>query len=224
VWEDYVTLQRQIAKLSGGYTFDGTLLKHNSSGASLLIEGCPHDDRMAAAFYAAGPHWRETPEMARIKEHKMVLYLVGEGGSRTSAEAFMKASSALIHSGGLGVKIESTGLAYSPVDWLRMAEGILTAHQAFVVYITGEETYSCGMHNLGLRDAIVRAAAAEDPVELLRIFTRYQFIENPNTRNGHTFSADETSPRYRLFEETASPFLNDSLFYNPYGMWRLKAV
>jgi hypothetical protein len=136
----------------------------------------------------------------------------------------MKAAAALIHSGGLGVKIESAGLAFNPVDWLRMADGILTAHRAFVVYITHEETYSCGMHNLGLRDAIVKASDSDDPVELLRIFTRYQFVESPHTRAGSTFSVDENAPRYRLFDETESPFQSDSLFYNPYGFWRLEPV
>jgi hypothetical protein len=35
-----------------------------------------------------------------------------------------------------------------------------SAHEALVVYVTDQEVYSCGVHNLGLRDAI---AEGQDP-------------------------------------------------------------
>lgn len=77
------------------------------------------------------------------------------------------------------------------------------------------------MHNLGYRDAIAQANAAEDPVELLRTFTFYDFTENPAIRAGETFSVAPDALLYQLHEEACTLYEGDSLFTNPYGMWRL---
>lgn len=224
MWKDRNELVTQIAKLSGGYVFAGQALMDSSSGTSFELDVREHDPRMATSFINAGPHWCDTAEMRRIKDHTMVTYIVGDGGSSDRAEAFMKAAAGLLHAGGLGVKVESTGLAFSPVDWLKLTEGIFTVHRAFVIYVTGHDTYSCGMHNLGLRDAIVEGKCSEDPVELLRTFTRYVYIEKPKLRAGHTFSADKDAPRYRLSEQAETNYDCNHLFHNPYGMWRLAPV
>lgn len=221
MWKDRSELVTQIAKLSGGYIFAGQVLMDSASGTSFELDVRDHDPRMAVSFSNAGPHWRGTEEMRRIKDHAMVTYIVGDGGSSDRAKAFMKAAAGLIHAGGLGVKVESAGLAFSPVDWLRLTGGILAVHRAFVIYATGETTYSCGMHNLGLRDAIVESKYSKDPVELLRMFTQYVYIEKPELRVGHTFHVDQDAPRYRLSEQAEPLFDSNHLFHNPYGLWRL---
>ncbi|HSI82432.1 MAG: hypothetical protein ACAI35_08585 [Candidatus Methylacidiphilales bacterium] len=227
-WKDNSELLTSIVKLSGGYIFAGKILMHIESKTSFELEVCNPDSRMPRAFEAAGPHWRDTEEMARIAGHTMVLYLVGPGGSPERADAFMKAGAALLYSGGLGVKVESTGIAFAPSDWIRMAEDKIfregTRHRAFVVYGTGEDTYSCGMHNLGMWDAIVESRHSDDPVELLRVFTRYIATEGPVFKAGHTFSVGEDAPRYRLSEEENQPCGDHEMFRNPFGMWRLKPV
>jgi hypothetical protein len=222
-WKSMAELESHIARYSGGYKFEGANL---SEGEELVLEleVCPRDGRMMNSFRAAGPHWAGTAEMERIQEHEMVLYLVGEGGSPDRATAFIKAGAGLIHAGGLGVKVESAGLAFSPVEWLQLANGIFTEHRGFVVYVTGQETYSCGMHNPGMRDAVVNSDEAADPVELLREFTRFLFIEKPMLAVGHTFSVAKDAPRYRLVEEVCEFYEPDHLFTNPYGIWRLNLI
>jgi len=89
------------------------------------------------------------------------------------------------------------------------------------VYVTGEQVYSCGMHNLGYPDAIIDAGASENPVELLRVFSYYLFSERPAVATGETFRASEHAPRYRLSLEPCELYDSDDIFHNPYGMWRL---
>lgn len=54
------------------------------------------------------------------------------------------------------MKVESAGFAHSPQAWLEYVDGLhlRSACDALVVYVTGQQVCSCGMHNLGLPAAI----------------------------------------------------------------------
>ncbi|MET7140640.1 DUF4261 domain-containing protein [Xanthomonas sp. PPL139] len=222
-WPDRSELLARIVQDSGGYLFAGQVLMHMDSGQACELQHEPHDARMADAFAAAGPHWRGSADMARIGTHASVVYLIGAGGSRVRAETMMRAAAALLDAGGLGVKVESSGVAHSPADWRQLCADLPlgSAHRAYVLNITGEQVHSCGMHQFGMKDAIVAAQAAPDPVGLLHTFTCYLFNEAPDVREGHTFSVAHGAPRYRLQAEASSQFQPGDLFANPYGLWRL---
>jgi len=64
----------------------------------------------------------------------------------------------------------------------------------------------------------------EDPVELVRTFTWYQFTENPTMLLGQMFSVAKEAPVYRLVEEQCTTYESGSLFTNRFGMWRLVQV
>lgn len=98
---------------------------------------------------------------------------------------------------------------------------LFSAHEALVVYVTGEEIYSCGMHLLGLPDAITAGGDREAGVELLRVFTRYLFREAPELRDEQTFAAEADSPIYCLRRDGGVAYPADSLFANSSGYWRL---
>jgi len=226
MWKDRAELVTQIAKLSGGYIFAGQILLHNETQASFELEVHGHDTRMANSFRAAGPHWATTPEMERIGGHTMVTYLIGKGGTSKDAENMMLAATGLLYSGGLGVKVETSGIAHNPTDWIHMTDyrHCYTPHGAFVMYAYGDETYSCGMHNLGYRDAIIQSTVTEHDVELIKQFTQYVFRESPVIREGQTFGVETGSPRYRITEEKCMQYGEGHLFTNPFGMWRLNPV
>jgi hypothetical protein len=181
------------------------------------------DERMASAFKAAGPHWVDAVEMKSIDTHSSVVYLIGHGGSQTNLAPLMHAARALLNAGGLGVKVESTGVAHSPEAWRRLCDELhlFSAHEAWVLYITGDDAYSCGMHNLGLKDAIVASDLVESPADLLRAFTHYIFSERPKVRSGQTFSVAVDAPIYRVVDDEGIQYDASSLFNNPYGFWRL---
>ena len=226
MWKDRTELASQVAKLSGGYVFADQILLNTETQTSFELEVHSHDIRMANAFQAAGPHWLNTPEMDRIGGHTMTTYLIGKGGSSSEAEKMMLAVNGLLYSGGLGVKVETSGIAHSPTDWIHLTDyrHCYTPHEAFVMYAYGDETYSCGMHNLGYRDAIIQSGLAENAVELVKEFTQYVFRETPTIREGHTFGVGTGSPRYRIAEERCLQYGEGHLFTNPYGMWRLTPI
>ncbi|QNA88022.1 hypothetical protein G4G28_05155 [Massilia sp. Dwa41.01b] len=229
-WDSQQALADDIADGDSGHLLIENLLRDAETGFTCELVYGAADPEVSAAFRVAGPHWAASGAMDDVGEHRCVVYLIGKGGSREAAEAMMRAGAALVDAGGLGVKVESTGIAHGPAYWTEMCEQLplLTAHRALVVFVvSGHEVYSCGMHNFGLPEAVMaigkgsidRTAAAD----LLRTFTRY-LLEAHDIEVGHTFSVSEGAPVYRIVAATPVDYGPDSLFNNPYGSWRLEAV
>jgi hypothetical protein len=225
-WGDRSELIQALVRASGDFIFAGRVLMNMKTRESCELVFESPDERMLSAFLAAAPHWAQTPEMAKIKDHRSVVYLVGHGGSHKNFAALMLAANALVKAGGYGVKIESTGLAHSPAAWGQFCDELhlFSAHRACVLYLTGDDAYSCGMHNLGMKDAIVENLETSEAVELLRTFTWYMYTEQPSIREGQTFSVSPTAPVYRIANDPGVTYDEGSLFANPYGFWRLEAA
>jgi len=198
---------------------------HLETKQSYELEFCDKDERMLSAFEAAGPHWKNTAEMKLISSHKSVCYLISKGGSIESAHSIMNAANVLLNAGGYGVKVESSGLAHPPKDWIEQCKYnyLFKSHSSYVVSVTSESTYSCGMHNFGIPDAIIDSSESENPSELLRVFTHYLLSESPVIKEGQTFSVDSDSPAYRVKAYAPINYGENSLFNNPFGMWKLQA-
>lgn len=225
-WQDRSALLECLLRSESGYIFAGRVLMNMQTKHACGLEMESRDERMLPAFQSAGPHWAHTPEMALIQEHESVVYLIGQGGDREGAEALMLAARALLDAGGFGVKVESSGVAHSPAAWRLFCEELclFSAFNAYVLFITGDDVYSCGMHNLGLRDAVVENSGTDEAVELLRVFTRYMFVEGPSISDGQTFSVSSEAPVYRIRDDAGIDYGDNTLFTNPFGTWRLVAV
>lgn len=222
-WKDLGQLMERMTEARDDYLFTGRMLHalQTQDIFELRLENA--DPYMLPAFRIAGRHWANTKDMGRIARHGSIAYLIGEGGSRKNAEALMAATAAVVKAGGLGVKIESSGVAHSPSVWLDLTANchLFSAYRAFVVSVGGDDVYSCGMHNLGLRDAIVDASLDDNAPELIRAFTWYLFTESPIIEGGQTFCVEPDAPVYRIHEDEGVSYENGSLFANPYGTWRL---
>lgn len=225
-WQNRSELVQSIAASDTGYLFAGSVLLETETGFACELVLQEADPVLPQAFAAAGPHWAASEAMAAIDEHASVVYLLGPGGSREAAESMMRAGAALIEAGGLGVKVESTGIAHGPAYWTAMCDALpeLSAHRALVVYVTGADVYSCGMHNFGLPDAMTSATDKAAAADMLRTFTRYLLERAPQMEDGHTFSVSDGAPVYRVLKVAAVDYGADSLFNNPYGAWRLEPV
>jgi hypothetical protein len=187
-----------------------------------------HDPRLREVFKIAGSGKFSERDLALIASHTYTLYALGPAGSLESARSAMAVACGLLRAGGLAVKVESAGVAHTAEHWFRFSEtaGPLPLYGAYVTLIGGGGTvYSCGMHNLGLRDGIVSGnISPKEATGLLQTFLLYTLLETPVLEHGHTFSVDAQAPRYRLEAETCSKYAPDRAFHNPFGMWRLCPV
>lgn len=221
-WETRADFISALIEAETGYLFAGGVLMEMKSQIGFRAHHEGPDDRMSSAFRAAGPHWRDTVEMAAIGHHKSVVYLTDEGGSRPRIEALMVAAAALIKAGGLGVKVESSGLAHSPDQWLDLAASIhlLSAYRAFVVTVGGDAPYTCGMQNFGMKD-VRMPQGVPNAAKLASLFTWYLFSEEPDILPGHTFSAAPDASKFRVEEAMPIEYPSGSLFANEFGTWQL---
>ncbi|MEK6347288.1 MAG: hypothetical protein V4764_07395 [Burkholderia sp.] len=221
-WETRADLISSLIDADTGYLFAGGILMERESQAAFRLHFEIADEHMASAFHAAGPHWRGSSEMAAIAQHKSVVYVVDEGGSRIRIEALMAAGAALIDAGGLGVKVESSGVAHSPAQWRDYVANVhlLSAYRAFVVTVGSDAPYTCGMHNFGMKDVRL-PAGIPNAAELASLFSWYLFSEEPDIRPGHTFSAAADAPKFRVVEAEGVEYAADSLFVNEFGTWGL---
>jgi hypothetical protein len=217
------------------YLCAGDLLIDLQAKSVIHIRFEPKDKRMAQAFRATGSALSATT-LKSIERHRSVLYLVSLELNLAGANALMRAAAAVLDAGGLAVKVETAGLAHEAASWQELCKNIAqhSAHQAFVVYVSGANSYSCGMHNLGLYDALVEAAIdPTEQIELLRIFCWYQVspsrrhdeqvAQAPLIQVGQTFAtADAPAPSYRITLDSNARFAPDDPFYNPFGTWCLR--
>lgn len=222
-WTDRRDLVQSVAGKSGGYVLARGLLMHLETEATfeVMIEG--PDTRMSEAFLAAGRHWMADADIERIDAHTLVLYLIAPGGTLALAKAAMAAADGLLGAGGLAVKVESTGLAHSAAQWGDLVRNgdKLSVFRAFVLTAEGDPSYSCGMHNIGLRDVIISEPDVENVSALLGHFCLYHFTESPVLRSGETFALGPDEPQYFLQKESCETYEDGSSFANPFGMWRL---
>jgi hypothetical protein len=228
-WTDRTELVTSIVeKNNGKYILTGTILMDTEADLSFEVEVCEPDDAMREAFKWAGQVTGITDsDLDRIGQHNAVIYLIGETGDTEGAYDIAKAALALLNAGGTGVKVETAGKAFSPQLWRELTEDF-EKENLYVMFvmdnIVDEEgsVYSCGMHNLGFKDTIVSGLDFEEAVDLISIFGYFQLIDEPELEENETFSESEDGPLFVILDEPEQPYLDDELFENPYGMWRLE--
>jgi hypothetical protein len=216
----------------GDYLFAGNILAQPAANTHFLAELQEADPELPAAFRHAGLFSAMSDEaLAAVATHRMVVYLAtrpDQPASHASARAIAQAAAALLDAGGLAVKVETAGKAFEPAKWRELlafeeAGPLWELFVAVAIKAADGASFTCGMHNLGLRDALVRNLPVADAIQLLRDFTYFGVTEQPELAAGHTFSVAADAPVYQLAEVASQPYADDPDFVNPYGMWELRA-
>lgn len=214
------------------YLYVGNILACLTTDTQFLLDLQEPDAELTAAFARAGLFSdMSAAAVASVAEHRMVAYLLAmpeQPASSAGARALAQAASALLAAGGLAVKVETAGKAFEAAKWrelaaLETAETLWELFVAQTIKATDGASFTCGMHNLGLKDALVRGLPTADAIKLLREFTYFGVTEQPVLGVGHTFSQTVDAPVYRLAEVAQQPYADHPDFANPYGMWELMA-
>jgi hypothetical protein len=192
------------------------------------VEVRAHEEKLVSAFRIASGGAFPQEMMRAIEEHRTGLYLIAPGGTLETARAAMLGTAALLRAGGVAAKVDSSGRAQSRDNWLALAgyEGPQALYEGFVCLV-GDRTqlYTCGMHLLGLPDALLEGRYSPGEARsLLDAFLLYVLIESPSLATGHTFSVRAGAPRYRLRQVPDRIHPGDDLFHNPFGFWQLSPV
>jgi hypothetical protein len=227
-WSTRSDMVRAIASKSNGLLFVGQVLMDTTTKEKYELAVYGHDPDLAKAFEIAGRPRITQADIQAIRSHTFTLYMTAEGGSLKKAQGVLNVSGGLLQAGGLAIKVDTTGKAHTSVDWLALASANneMALFYAFVTLVgSGGRYYSCGMHNLGYRDAIVEGKIPPDAAaRLLQTFLLYVWVEKPVILDGQLFSETQDSQHYRLLGVTCTTYPSDHPYSNPFGMWQLEAI
>jgi len=227
-WLTHRDIVTDIATKSNGLLFAGLVLMDTATNEGHKLEVYDFDPDLANAFEIAGQPRMSKADVQAIHSHTFTLYLIAKGGSPERAQKVLNIGCGLLQAGGLAIKVETTGKAHTAKDWLALAaaNNETALYHAFVTLIGDNgRYYSCGMHNIGYRDAIIQGnVSSDEAARLLQNFLLYTLIEKPTLGDGHTFSDTENSQHYRLHAVPCNTYSRSHTFHNPFGMWQLEAV
>ena len=229
-WLNRAGIVTALAKKGRGYRLTGEILTNPDTGESFNLEIDGHDPDLMETFIPVGRGRLSLQDFAALDHHTFTLYLNGPGGSLETARQILNAAAALLRSGGIALRVESSGAVHSAGQWLncvRYQDSELSAlYNAFVILTQqGDLIYSCGMHNLGFRDAIISIKNTPvEPVQTLQAFLLYLMQESPELKDGTIFSTQPDLPHYRLKGEKCTNYPPGDLLYNPFGLWRLNRI
>ena len=164
--------------------------------------------------------------LEEVENHQYVIYISGTGGDLDHAERMAFAAGAILTTGGIGVKIETAGKAFTKQLWQEYLDNFdpPELYRMFVIdsIIDKQGTvYSCGMHNIGHKDTIISGLEFQQAIALISVFSLYQIVDKPVIKHLQTFQADTESSKFLISNELNQPNRDNELLGNPFGMWRL---
>ncbi len=227
-WRERSAFVRAVASAGAEprYLAAGATLTDRKTGIKYEIEVYDRDPSLVEAFAVSSGRRLSDAELAAIASHTCTVYLLGKDASLTGARAVMQLVDHLVIAGGLGVKVESAGLAHGARRWRKLAAdgSTLATYAAFVTLVGGSSAahhYSCGMHNLGLPDGSIDGSV--DPrkaAEILTAFNHWRLLERPRLEGGDWFAPDLASQGFTLSHHEFGYDEGEPL-NNPLGRWHL---
>ncbi len=226
-WKDRSELVVAMAESNrGAYLFAGGIIMETATSQAGMLEFYEHDDQLRRAFEIAGQGQISEPLLDAVAAHQSIALVVLEEPDYEKARLAGRFVRALLQAGGIGVKVDSAGVAHSPERWREAcdADDAFSIYSLFIALVGGDGRYfSCGMHNFGLPDAAVPAELGpEAGAYLLNAFNVYRIAEQPELKDGETFSLEPGAPPLRLKREPYEAGYDPAEpLYNPHGLWLL---
>lgn len=227
-WRERKELMEAMVRQKADCLFAGLIFMEQSTKEACTFDFSDHDENLAQAVETAGQGAFSDEQLDAVRGHNGIAWLIFDEPDLQKARTAARFAKVLLDAGGVGVKIDSSGLAHTPERWLSDwdSDDPWAVYGLFVVLVGDDDRfYSCGMHTFGLPDAAVPSSlGAEEGARLLNLFNAYRMVESPTLNSGETFSVEADSPRYRL---SLGPYVDgyeDTAMLNPHGLWTLTSL
>ena len=158
-------------------------------------------------------------------KHQKIIYLISTDTNYDSCRLLAKLGQIFLSIGGMGIKVDSGGIAHNSDKWLANynSDDVFDIYSLYVALVEGDEQYySCGMQNFGKADVAV--SLTEDvgmAIYLMNVFNYYRLTESPILQDEHTFRPDIESPSYKMNWTEDTEHGSESQLYNSHGRWHL---
>jgi hypothetical protein len=228
LWKNKKELVQEVVTKSGGYLLAGNIIHNASRNVGFEIDVYEHEQSLTEAFsYASGGRLK-SELLTKIDQHTYTVYVITKVKDFKTVKEIIDVGMGLLNAGGIAIKIETVGVAYSKEEWAEIVENkeYFPIYSHFVTLIGDEERYfSCGMQSFNLPDVIISVQIdPEVATDIINDFNLYNLTEKPNLKDGETFSIAKGSPVYKLSLLNDFRYEEDDIFYNPCGLWVLKPL
>lgn len=225
-WPDWNSFVQAMAGDSDSdFLAAGRMLYHRKAQFHMDIVFEGRDPALDAAFRAGAGNRLSEAELAAIANHQSVVYLTAATGSVENAFSAAACARAVLTAGGLGIKVETAGAAFSRTIWDAVADDEIGFVAAFLVLIREEagSIRSYGLRAFGLRD-VQCSGDYPDAVldEVTNTFIKYLLFENAAVASAETFSIAPDAPLFRLKAVRDDRHKVGHPFHNPYGLIRME--
>ncbi|MCT4783053.1 MULTISPECIES: hypothetical protein [Exiguobacterium] len=219
-WSSAEAVNEQISLHSEGYTMAGLLLLEDETGKAFTVEVVERDPALAEAMIHASTSGF-TPKIAKgLARHTHIVYLIVDVNDVSDIAAARRAANALLNAGGLGVMVETAGVAYSKDEWQESKEEDLALDYSLLTAITEEETayMSWGMKAFGQADVAVPSTLdVEDAIHVIHSFNFHLISGGSMFGDGDRFAFDDGRTfTVEMGEDERTSI--DNLLHNPFGL------
>jgi hypothetical protein len=225
-WRSRTELVQAIAKGNAAKAmFAGLILLDVEPQRHVELVVHDHDPDLGRSMHSGSAGAFDDVTQAAIGAHALLPVIRVDATFEGLAERLRFFTSVLRNAGGLGVRVEASGVAHPWERWERLLDkgDAQSLYHALVVHVGGggTELSSFGMRQFELPDASAPFSDL-DAAWLIATFNLYQLSEHPVFKNGQTFSMDQESPRYRLKHSPDSRYTPGHPYLNPHGVWLLQ--
>jgi len=228
-WKDRTDfLTSIVGETKGEFMFAGMILAQPTRKRHVTLEFYGHEPRLRRAFEVAGQGKLSAAFLSQVDAHQSVTYLHFQVPFAQEQEKVIDFTRVLQRAGGLGIKVESSGVAHEWGAWFEQAGSAneFDWYRTLVALIGDDAFYfSCGMHHFCLPDVEApRELEFGEAADLMNQFNYWQIAEQPRIESGHTFSLTADAPHFRLHRIQDTRHEEGDPFRNPSGLWRLEKV
>src|SRR5258708_29257208 len=136
LWPTKADLLKSVVTQTDGLALAGRMLLNQKANKSFQVDVYEHDPALHRSFRIAGGEQIPEQELDAIARHTYTLYLIGPGGTQSLAQDMMEVAAQLLNAGGLAVKVETAGVAYSKEKWQFLASrGAFSLSHAYTAYL-----------------------------------------------------------------------------------------
>lgn len=225
LWKDEDKLIRKLMRKSrGAYSLSGGLLLDTKQNRAFEIRIEEHDPKLIETFRYASRGDLSDKHLQKVEKHTKVIYLSAYMGSLDLVQRIIAPVGLLLASGGIAVKIENTGKAFTSEEW-NVIEGEARLDQllnAMISYMRDDNyVYSCGMQMFGYPDVAMSKDIDSDDALLVMAQFLYRIMSKGK-------EAQEDLGEFKLYGNTYLPQYQEAFFHeenpymnNPYGVYVL---
>jgi hypothetical protein len=230
-WTDQSEFVKAIASADDGVVAAGGMIVDGASKQNAMFQLLPREKDIAREMFVGSGRSLDRETLDAIDDHKSVAAVTvvdtGEGLEQRLG-VFTRAVRA---AGGIAAKVHYSGLAHGWDRWegqLRseMPAGLFRLLVVQVPDPAAGYVSSFGMKQFALADGAVEGEGGDvDTAWALFEFNIYLWREQPQLRDGHTFSrAGAGAQIYRLAHTADRRYPEDHPYLNPHGIWHLSVV